>query len=116
MCVQDREAHMHDYPALSYPHVFVLQVGGGGGGLSQQQAQQSVVKCETRGSPTKPCVHALLHQRAQACHNAVKRAWAKTTRTYARGQRQRRPSYRLRQSFGAAGGGRPSADGRASLE
>ena len=23
---------MHDYPALSYPHVFVLQVGGGGGG------------------------------------------------------------------------------------
>ena len=107
---------MHDYPALSYPHVFVLQVGGGGGGLSQQQAQQSVVKCETRGSPTKPCVHALLHQRAQACHNAVKRAWAKTTRTYARGQRQRRPSYRLRQSFGAAGGGRPSADGRASLE
>lgn len=25
---QDREAHMHDYPALSHPHVFVLQVGG----------------------------------------------------------------------------------------
>lgn len=23
---QDREAHLHDYPALSYPHVFVLQV------------------------------------------------------------------------------------------
>ncbi len=26
-CAQDREAHMADYPALSQPHVFVLQVG-----------------------------------------------------------------------------------------
>ena len=25
---QDREAHMLDYPALSYPHVFVLQASG----------------------------------------------------------------------------------------
>ena len=28
--LQDREAHLHDYPALSHPHVFVLQVGAGG--------------------------------------------------------------------------------------
>lgn len=35
----------------------------------------------------------------------VKKAWAKTTRTYSRKQRQRRPSYRLRQSTGAAVGG-----------
>ena len=46
---------------------------------------------------------------AQACHNAVKRAWARTTRTYTRQQKQRRrPSYRLRQSSGA-----PSRDGSA---
>ena len=25
--VQDREAHLLDYPALSYPHIFVLQAG-----------------------------------------------------------------------------------------
>lgn len=30
----------------------------------------------------------------------MKRAWAKITRTYSRKQRQRRPSYRLRQSSG----------------
>lgn len=38
--------------------------------------------------------------RLQACHNVVRRAWAKTTRTYDRTQRQRRPTYRLRQSSG----------------
>ncbi len=36
----------------------------------------------------------------QACHDVVRRAWAKTTRTYDRTQRQRRPTYRLRQSSG----------------
>lgn len=41
----------------------------------------------------------------QACHNVVKRAWDRTTRTFVRKQRQRRPSYRLRQSTGPAGGG-----------
>lgn len=42
----------------------------------------------------------------QACHNAVKKAWAKTTRSFGRAKQQRRPSYRLRQSVGAASGGR----------
>ena len=41
----------------------------------------------------------------QVCHNAVKRAWERTTRTFSRKQRQRRPSYRLRQSTGVAGSG-----------
>lgn len=50
-------------------------------------------------SPSKP------HTCLQACHNAVRRAWAKTTRTYCRTQRQRRPSYRLRQSSGTGRGG-----------
>ena len=50
-------------------------------------------------SPSKP------HTCLQACHNAVRRAWAKTTRTYCRTQRPRRPSYRLRQSSGTGRGG-----------
>ena len=37
----------------------------------------------------------------QECHNIVKRAWAKTTRTFNRTQQKRRPSYCLRQSSGA---------------
>lgn len=45
----------------------------------------------------------------KACHNAVKKAWARTTRTHSRQQRKRRPSYRLRQSTGA-----PSASRDAS--
>lgn len=50
----------------------------------------------------KLCCTALL-KTLQACHNAVKKAWARTTRTFGRTQRARRPSYRLRQSTGAPG-------------
>ena len=45
----------------------------------------------------------------QVCHNVVKKAWAQATRTYSRKQRQRRPSYCLRQSTGAAPAGAGSS-------
>lgn len=46
----------------------------------------------------------------QACHKVVKQAWAKTTHTYGLKQRQRRPSYRLRQSSGAPSGSTRDCD------
>lgn len=52
---------------------------------------------------TTPSPHPL----PQACHTVVKRAWERTTRTFVR--KQRRPSYRLRQSTGASGGRARSA-------
>ncbi|KAL4444376.1 hypothetical protein ABPG75_012113 [Micractinium tetrahymenae] len=95
---KDREAHMHDYPALSHPHVFVLQ----GGYKAFWKAHSEL--CE--GGYT-PMDHPDFTDQLKACHNAVRRAWAKTTRTYGRTQRQRRPGYRLRQSGGVGGGGEP---------
>ncbi|EFN57871.1 hypothetical protein CHLNCDRAFT_141868 [Chlorella variabilis] len=90
---QDREAHLHDYPALSHPHVFVLQ----GGYKSFWRSFPELC----RGGYT-PMDHPDYTEELKVCHNVVKKAWAKTTRTYSRKQRQRRPSYRLRQSTGAA--------------
>jgi hypothetical protein len=40
----------------------------------------------------------------QVCHKVVKKAWAKTTRTYTRKAQQRLPAYRLRQGISTAGG------------
>ncbi|KAL4420108.1 hypothetical protein ABPG77_000589 [Micractinium sp. CCAP 211/92] len=88
---RDREAHMADYPALSQPHVFVLQ----GGYKAFWKAHGEL--CE--GGYT-PMDHPDFAPQLKACHNVVRRAWAKTTRTYDRTQRQRRPTYRLRQSSG----------------
>lgn len=48
---------------------------------------------------------------SQVCHKAAKNAWAQTTRTYGRSQRQRRPSYCLHRSSGAALRGIPDAVG-----
>ena len=50
-------------------------------------------------SPDRPAAVPLPFQ---VCHNVVKKAWAQTTRNNGRKQRQRRPSYCLRQSTGAA--------------
>ncbi|PRW56701.1 kinesin K39 isoform B [Chlorella sorokiniana] len=98
---KDRETHLHDYPALSQPHVFVLQGGYKAFWRSfSEMCQGGYV----------PMDHPDYTHQLKACHNVVKRAWERATRTFVRKQRQRRPSYRLRQSTGAAGGSRGGAE------
>ncbi|KAL4858661.1 M-phase inducer phosphatase 2 [Chlorella vulgaris] len=98
---QDRAAHMHDYPALSHPHVFVLQ----GGYKAFWRAFPEL--CE---GGYRPMDHPDFTEQLKACHKTVKQAWAKTTHTYSLKQRQRRPSYRLRQSSGAPSGSTRDSD------
>lgn len=65
------------------------------------QPADSSVWCWRRRHPAcpEPALNPCPPSPTQVCHNVVKKAWAKTTRTYGAKQ-QRRPSYRLRQSAG----------------
>eukprot|EP00887_Chlorella_sp_A99_P006153 scaffold22.g6153.t1 len=108
---RDRAAHLHDYPALDLPHCFVLEGGYKRFWRQHPQARQTDGRAIAQGElncipvcalgPSCPSDHT---QAFRQQHNAVKRAWARLTKTYQLHRQQQKPSYRLRQSMGGAAG------------
>jgi rhodanese-related sulfurtransferase len=99
---RDREAHMADYPALRWPHLFVLQ-----GGYSAF-AQAAPALCEPRGGAYRPMAHPGYGEEMGRCHKQLEEAWARELGREdppVQRPRKRRPKYVLRQPLAAAAGG-----------